>query len=535
MQYLLIIIFLISTSALILAILAFTRKNGEKYLVPSNTTTTATFDHYTKKNNNSRCIYSQTGGSVNPESSASYKSISIVALAGSSTNGLLRTAESLELINNGLLEAQNVGSVFSKFKTTKTSWKPYLTLPALNGSVPGRYFLTAAAVGTSLYAIGGSNGLTANAGMLIFDGGHSWFQGPPMKVPRIYHTTVNWVQPQWRNMAAPPSQDPNATFFVIAGATDLNHGARWGPNVQSYNPQTWQWVDLPDLQRPLQSPAAGIYYSPYWINTIKNTGVWINDRIVVMGGTNQNGVRPDVETIEIVPTTASQWTRVQNVFSLKSGGNLPPGFITGSCTTNNPGGCQLSNANMFLVKGPPRPGSSESTYLKAGEAITYIVAIPIQSSSEAPYLYDIPLHCINKPKDSINGWRRSKQPITCNPAKPAPWATTYSIVENITKYFYGKAKPIGKYIKLSSGNFVWCDDYAAVGQHNYIFIAGGSTNGNPSFNSAALNTCGILDIKITNNNLTTSRGGQSVFTATYTQGPLMMYPRFGAGGAVMAK
>ena len=44
-NYFLVILFLISTSALILAILAFHKQtNGEKYIVTSNTTTTPPFD-----------------------------------------------------------------------------------------------------------------------------------------------------------------------------------------------------------------------------------------------------------------------------------------------------------------------------------------------------------------------------------------------------------------------------------------------------------------------------------------------------------
>ena len=109
----------------------------------------------------------------------------IYCVAGSGTTGLLRTIEKLDMTNvNSLDDLANL------------KWEVGAPmLPALPGSVPGRYFLSVAAVGTSLFAIGGSNGLTAISNMLIYDGGHSWFQGPAMEVPRIYHTSVVMTHP----------------------------------------------------------------------------------------------------------------------------------------------------------------------------------------------------------------------------------------------------------------------------------------------------------------------------------------------------
>ena len=195
-------------------------------------------------------------------------------------------------------------------------------------------------------------------------------------------------------------------------------------------------------------------------------------------------------------------------------------------TLNAPPGSDVG-MTMFLVKGPPRKGTSDSA---SDKAITYIVAIPLnQSSSSAsttkqpsPYLYDIPLHEIDNPKPP---WKRSNSRISV--LGTSSWATTFSISENITKYFYGAAgaNPIGKYVSIKGAgtdNWVWCDDYYKLGQHNYIFIGGGKDG------VAAVDTCGILDIQIK----TTLVENKSVFTATYSQGPSMTTPRFAAGGAI---
>ena len=490
-----IIIFCINIIALVLSIIAFSKRN----------------EHFNK--------IKYTTATIIKQKTPTFRNVSLYVIGGNTdvTSNTIIQLNFMSDVSKNILQEQNVGKAWGNNKTYNLSWTELIHA---NLPVPRFFAMATSSHVQSTPYIMLIGGVESISGGDIKNEVLIWAPtGTPAWLPGILYDNA-WISvPQ---LTTAPYNGSLVTYNKPSSKSNTNElvvviGGKNAAKTISYlysQPDKWnqkmQWNKL-SLQQGRVDASVGISYVPYYQKVSPSPSPspspsLNNDHIVVMGGQNISGL--GINSIELFPIKDGI---IHSSF-------IYSGIFSDSSTPDKPS----NNSLIFLVKGPRHISNSSD------ETITYIIAIPrsnpitgklttmsSQRSYKKYWIYEISLEdVINKKKM----WVRSQLSMyrgKMNPTMPPNcciWPPYYSYTENITKYFYGSADPIGKYISIEDSTF-WCDDYYNNKQHNYIFIGGGSVTPNVSFHNAYLNRCGILDIQIDTEN----KNG-SVFTSSYYEG-----------------